>query len=673
MAKVSNNKKVVSVIVTYNRKELLKECINALLNQNYDNCDILVVDNASTDGTKEYIKKELQNKKVHYSNTGANLGGAGGFNYGIKEAYKLGCDFIWIMDDDCIVHNDSLTELLKADKELNGNYGFLSSKVLWKDNSICKMNIQKITMTKWLKDYDKNYQSIVLASFVSLFIKRDIVEEFGLPIKEFFIWTDDWEYTRRISRKKKCYYISSSVVTHKSKENVGASIATVDDRLERFNYLYRNDCVLYRGEGIKGWFLLKIRLILHKLRILRSDKKDKKERINIINNAIKEGKKFFPKIEFPFPIRVLQIFGEPLSNGGQESAIMNLYRNIDRSKVQFDFYTPFYNDNLKMKDEIEKLGGTVYSSGSKFETKLRKFYFIRNTKKFLKNNPYYYVHINSGSLFQLAKGSKIAYKFGAKKIIVHTHSTGCDSIKYRLARTIYGNYFNKYPTNIIACSKLAAEWKYPTSVIKEKKYKIIRNGIDINKFSFDLKIRNKYRKELNIEKNKVLINVGRLSTEKNQLFLIDIMKELIKIDSSYILLICGTGDLENKLKEKIINDKLNNYVKLLGLRNDISELLSASDVFVFPSLWEGSPVSTVEAQGTGLAVICSDTITEEAKINKNFKFENLDNGALTWARSIVEVFNDNANNDRRENSNLLKEMGYDAKDTALELLDIYLN
>lgn len=298
MKEVSKNKKVVAVIVTFNRKELLKECINALLNQNYDNCDILVVDNASTDGTKEYIKKELQNKKVHYSNTGTNLGGAGGFNYGIKEAYKLGCDFIWIMDDDCIVHNDSLTELLKADKELNGNYGFLSSKVLWKDNSICKMNIQKITMTKWLKDYDKNYQSIVLASFVSLFIKRDIVEKFGLPIKEFFIWTDDWEYTRRISRKKKCYYISSSVVTHKSKENVGASIATVDDRLERFNYLYRNDCVLYRGEGIKGWFLLKIRLVLHKIRILKSNKNDKKERIKIINKAIKEGKKFYPEIEY---------------------------------------------------------------------------------------------------------------------------------------------------------------------------------------------------------------------------------------------------------------------------------------------------------------------------------------------------------------------------------------
>ena len=298
MTKASKNKKIMAVVVTYNRKELLKECINALLKQDYDNCDVLIVDNASTDGTKEYIKNELKNKRVHYSNTGSNLGGAGGFNYGIKEAYKIGCDYIWIMDDDCIVHNDSLTKLLAADKKLNGDYGFLSSKVLWKDNTICKINIQKTKMTKWLKDYNTNYQPIVLASFVSLFLKKEVVEEFGLPIKEFFIWTDDWEYTRRISKNKKCYYISDSIVTHKSKENVGASIATVDDRLERFKYLYRNDCVLYRGEGIKGWFLLRIRLMIHKLRVLKSNKPDKKERIKIINDAIKEGKKFYPEIEY---------------------------------------------------------------------------------------------------------------------------------------------------------------------------------------------------------------------------------------------------------------------------------------------------------------------------------------------------------------------------------------
>lgn len=295
---MENNKKVIAVVVTYNRKELLKECINALLQQDYNNCDILIVDNDSTDGTKEFIVDELQNSRIHYTNTGTNLGGAGGFNYGMKKACELGCDFIWVMDDDCIVHKDSLTELINAGEELKEDYGFLSSKVLWKDNSICKMNIQKRKFSKWLKDFETNKQNIAMASFVSLFLKTTIVEKMGLPIKEFFIWTDDWEYTRRISRKYNCYYISKSVVTHKSKQNEGASIASVDDRLERFNYLYRNDVVLYRREGIKGWILLYIRLALHKLRILKSNKTDKRERIKIINEAIKKGKKFNPSIEY---------------------------------------------------------------------------------------------------------------------------------------------------------------------------------------------------------------------------------------------------------------------------------------------------------------------------------------------------------------------------------------
>lgn len=295
---VNDKKKVMAIVVTYNRKELLKECINALISQNYKNCEILIIDNASTDGTKELIDKEFNNNKIHYKNTGSNLGGAGGFNYGMKEAYKLGCDYMWIMDDDCIVHKDSLEKLMEADKELNSNYGFLSSKVLWKDDSICVMNIQKKKFSRWLKNFNRNLQTIAMASFVSLFVKTSIVEEVGLPIKDFFIWTDDWEYTRRISRKHKCYYVADSVVTHKSKQNVGASIATVDDRLERFKYLYRNDVVLYRREGIKGWILLYIRIALHKIRIILSNKNNKIERLEIINEAIKKGKNFYPKVEF---------------------------------------------------------------------------------------------------------------------------------------------------------------------------------------------------------------------------------------------------------------------------------------------------------------------------------------------------------------------------------------
>ena len=144
-------KNVAAVIVTYNRKKFLKKCIEALLEQEKsEECDILVIDNASTDGTKEEIVKYIELEQVIYINTGNNLGGAGGFNFGIKEAVRLGYKYIWLMDDDCIVHKDSLKELLEADKKLDGNYGFLSSVVLWKDGTVCKMNKQKIS-SNWFE------------------------------------------------------------------------------------------------------------------------------------------------------------------------------------------------------------------------------------------------------------------------------------------------------------------------------------------------------------------------------------------------------------------------------------------------------------------------------------------------------------------------------------------
>ena len=295
MKKASKND-TVAIVVTYNRIKLLQECIEALKK---NGCDILIIDNASTDGTKETIASKYK-KDVIYINTGANLGGAGGFNFGIRKAYELGYKFFWIMDDDCIVRENTLKEFKKADKKYCGNYGFLSSKVLWKDGTICKMNIPKRTFGSWLRveKIDKNTK-IAMASFVSLFIKSEVVREFGLPIKDFFIWTDDWEFTRRISRKKNCYYIPTSVVTHKSNNNIGADLSNENgERLERFKYLYRNDYVLYRREGVRGLILLRLRIAKHILKILTSRNNDKMKRIKIMHSALRTGKKYNPEIEY---------------------------------------------------------------------------------------------------------------------------------------------------------------------------------------------------------------------------------------------------------------------------------------------------------------------------------------------------------------------------------------
>lgn len=287
--------KVAAIVVTYNRKELLKQCIEKLQAQTVP-LDILIIDNASTDGTAELFERKKEN--VIYSNTGSNLGGAGGFSFGIKKAVEVGYEYLWILDDDTMPTATAVEVLLKKDNELDGEYGFLSSKALWKDDSICTMNIQKQTKWKQVVNFDME-QTVHYASFVSLFMRAATVRKVGLPFKEFFIWADDWEYTRRISKIKKCYYIPTSVVHHWCNSNVGANIITADaDRMDRFKYMYRNDVVMYRQDGFEGWFYLSIRNIVHRIRIMLNAN-DKKAKLALISKATKEGKQFFPTIDFP--------------------------------------------------------------------------------------------------------------------------------------------------------------------------------------------------------------------------------------------------------------------------------------------------------------------------------------------------------------------------------------
>lgn len=292
---------IAAIIVTYNRRALLNENIHALENQTAKNLDLLIIDNASTDGTEEMVKELAETfPNISYFNTGANLGGAGGFQYGIKKAVELKYDYLWIMDDDCIPTETALQELLNAADFLDNNFGFLSSQVLWKDNSICKMNIPRETVFKNLTDFSENLKKVEMASFVSLFVKRETIEELGLPIKEFFVWTDDWEFTRRISMKYPSYWVKKSIVIHKSASNIGANVYSDSyERLNRYNYLYRNDVYLYRREGIRGFGYEAVRLLYHTFKVVTTAKDHKKERIEKIFKGTVNGLKFKPEIEYP--------------------------------------------------------------------------------------------------------------------------------------------------------------------------------------------------------------------------------------------------------------------------------------------------------------------------------------------------------------------------------------
>ncbi len=287
--------KIVAVVVTFNRKDYLLRNIESLLKQDAPT-DILIVDNASTDGTEEALEEYRQAGRVLYCNTGENLGGAGGFNYGIRYAWKLGYDAFWLMDDDVYPYPDALSKLLEAHRDLNGDYGYLAGMVLWKDGTVCRMN--EPHSKNALADKNKPYKRILSSTFVSLLLLRQTVEEVGLPIKEFFIWGDDIEYTRRITAREDAYLVPESKAVHDMKSNVGSNIALDDGRLDRYRYAYRNEMYTARKEGWRRVLHQRLRICKHVARILLFSKKNKRGKIRLIREATKEGKSFSPEVEY---------------------------------------------------------------------------------------------------------------------------------------------------------------------------------------------------------------------------------------------------------------------------------------------------------------------------------------------------------------------------------------
>ena len=291
-------KDVTAVVVTYNRLSLLQQCLAALRTQTVQGFTVLLVDNASTDGTAAYVRT-LAMPGLVYRNTGENLGGAGGFAYGIQAAAELGCEAVWIMDDDTLPEPGALEALLSADAAHGGNYGWLSSRALAPDGIDQPMNVQRRTMYRDIAPLPKAAAQevpAVMASFVSLFLRTETVRRFGLPIAEFFIWSDDWEYTRRISREKPCYVVPASRVVHAMQNPGVVNIAKdVPARWARYRYFYRNDVVLYRREGLPGWLWLLAKDAWHTVQVLRDGQGSRARRIGIIWKGFAAGVRFHPQ------------------------------------------------------------------------------------------------------------------------------------------------------------------------------------------------------------------------------------------------------------------------------------------------------------------------------------------------------------------------------------------
>lgn len=296
---------IAAVVVTHNRFHMLIKCIAALEAQTYP-CKILVVDNASEDQTQEWLKNyQKTHSNMHVCRLNSNIGGAGGFHHGIVEGIAQGHDYMWLMDDDCLPEPDALEKLMEADALLGGakNYGFLSSVVLWTDGRECKMNRQKILKKHFehIELLKHGLLQVEQATFVSLLVPRSTILRAGLPIKEFFIWGDDIEFTRRITVRNglPSYMAGQSQVIHAMESNTGSDIAT--DRIERiarYNYAYRNENYLYRQEGVRGVIYYTAKCAWNILKIVRKARNKRFARIGIIIRQFFCGFFFQPKIEY---------------------------------------------------------------------------------------------------------------------------------------------------------------------------------------------------------------------------------------------------------------------------------------------------------------------------------------------------------------------------------------
>lgn len=291
------------VVVTYNRLPLLKECLSALSKQTYDINKIIIVNNCSTDGTHEYLDQFINNPQYKILNLEQNIGGAGGFSIGLKTSVNDGADYTWIMDDDTIPKEDSLQKLIDVINN-EENVGFVCSKVVWNDNSIHLMNkANVIEKTNVLYTSNNNpYYKCNQCTFVSVIINSDAVKKVGLPIKEFFIWHDDIEYTIRIhSNGYNCFYSPSSIVVHKTTINYSPSIEHAPKEIaERFYYQARNRSYMKRQRKNKFMFFLSL---INQYRVYRHRIYKRKDNKSSFLNAVKrgciDGWNFNPPIEFP--------------------------------------------------------------------------------------------------------------------------------------------------------------------------------------------------------------------------------------------------------------------------------------------------------------------------------------------------------------------------------------
>lgn len=365
------------------------------------------------------------------------------------------------------------------------------------------------------------------------------------------------------------------------------------------------------------------------------------------------------------PIHVL-VLDTVMDRGGAEAMIMNYMRHIDRDVIKFDFLTN-RDYRAAYEDEIESLGGKVYHMCPMYPGKFGQY--KREVREFLKEHPEYKIihsNLEERSYFAL----KEAKKLGVPVRISHSHNRPL-GVNPKLIVRYYFRYMLKfYNTHMFACGVEAGDWLYGKK--NRDKVIVMKNAIDAEEYRYNPQISMEMKRELGIEGKKVIGHVGRFFPQKNHTFLIDIFKAVHDREPEAVLLLVGGGELDdslkNQIKDKVDALRLTDSVKFLGVREDVAKVVQTFDVFLLPSLFEGLPVTMVEAQAAGLPCVISDKVPVQCDITGNVEVVKLEDDVQKWAETVCRLADEF---EKKDTYKTIVQAGFDIKENAKWLEEFY--
>nr|WP_232242635.1 glycosyltransferase family 1 protein [Paenibacillus sp. GSMTC-2017] len=350
-----------------------------------------------------------------------------------------------------------------------------------------------------------------------------------------------------------------------------------------------------------------------------------------------------------------------MNRGGAETLLMNLYRHIDRSKLQFDFLT---SKEGVFDEEIISLGGQIHRVP--YIDKVGHFGYQRVLREFFdSNNKYDVIHVHmdrmSGLMLRASKNAGVPVR------IAHSHNTRSEGgWMARLYKRYASLYIDHSATHRFACSEDAGKWLFKG---RNKRVELLKNGVDPIRFTYSDFARNAIRSELSIKDDTLVVgHVGRFNHQKNHTQLLDIFSRLLQVHNNSLLILIGDGPLRIEMEKKAIELNIADKVKFLGVRADVDRLLLAFDKFVFPSHHEGLPVTLIEAQAMGIPCIVSDAISKEADLGLSLmKF--VSNRSIEGY--VIAITSEQQKNKRMITSSQLESVGYDIRATARWIQEYY--